>query len=165
MALVPMQHHGYGQRSLPAACRAGATLAFALTMLAGCGSQNCIDLGCGPPSVEILFEPTITQAGRYRLELDADGTRSTCEVDFRLDGGWTGVAACASLLVRGGASRDLANEIVGYALPEAEHVSIALWRGGQLWAEHTFEPRYRGVELRGEGCGECTVATEVVELP
>jgi hypothetical protein len=140
-------------------------LAAALAMLAGCSSHNCIDMGCGPPSVEILFEPAITQAGQYRFTLEADGARSTCEVDFRLDGGWTGASACPSLLLKGGVSRDLATAIVGYALAQATNVSIEVSRGGQLWVEHGFEPRYRGVELRGEGCGECVVATEVLELP
>jgi hypothetical protein len=122
-------------------------------------------MACGPPSVEVQFEPVITQAGHYLLNLDVDGTLSTCEIDFRPDGGRSGASACGSLLLRGGVSRDLANEIVGYALPQSENVSIAVFRDGQLWAEHSFEPRYRGVELRGEGCGECVVATEVVVLP
>jgi hypothetical protein len=141
-----------------------ATLMLASLALGGC-ETNCIDLACDAPSVEIRFEPAITQAGAYRLNLEADGTRSTCEVDFRPDAGWSGAAACGSLLLRGGVSRELATEIVGYSLPQARDVSIEVFRQGQLWAKHRFEPRYRGVELRGEGCGECVVATEIVELP
>jgi hypothetical protein len=91
--------------------------------------------------------------------------RSTCEIDFRPDRGRSGASACGSLLLRGGVSRDLATEIVDYGLPQAADVTIAVFRDGQLWAEHSFEPVYRGVELRGEGCGECVVATEIVALP
>jgi hypothetical protein len=127
--------------------------------------MDCNDIACGPPSVEIQFKPAITAAGHYRLDLDVDGVQSTCEVDFLPDGGRSGASACGSLLLRGGVSRDVATEIVGYALPQAVNVSIAVSRDGEPWAEHTFEPRYRGVELRGEGCGECVVATEEVVLP
>lgn len=145
--------------------KAGAALWLALATLAGCESKDCIDLACGPPSVEVKFEPVITRAGHYRLDLDVDGVPSTCEIDFRPDGGRSGASACFSLLLRGGVSRDFATEIVGYALPQAAEVSIAVFRDGQFWAEHSFEPVYRGVELRGEGCGGCVVATEVVALP
>jgi hypothetical protein len=140
-------------------------MAVAAVTLAGCWSKDCIEMDCGPPNVEIQFQPAITQAGHYLLSLDVDGVQSTCEIDFRPDGGWSGASKCWSLLLRGGVSRDLATEIVGYDLPEAANVSISVFRDGQLWTEHSFEPRYRGVELFGEGCGECVVATEIVALP
>jgi hypothetical protein len=142
-----------------------ALRALALVTLAGCGSEDCISMECGPPNVEIQFEPSISQAGHYRFDLEVDGMPSTCEFDFLPDGGRSGASACGSLLLRGGVSRDLATEVVGYALPQATRVTIAAFRDGQPWAEHSFEPVYRGVELRGEGCGDCVVATEVVALP
>jgi hypothetical protein len=138
---------------------------LACVPIAGCKSVGCIAIECDPPSVEVLFEPPITAAGHYRFDAEVDGARSSCEVDFRTDGGWSGAAACGSLLMRGGVSRDLATEIMGYALPQAKNVSIAVFREGQLWAEHSFEPRYGGVASRGEGCARCVVATEEVELP
>lgn len=35
------------------------------------------------------------------------------------------------------------------------------------WSDfhETFTPRYRGVEVNGDGCGECTVATETIAPP
>lgn len=148
--------------------RSGAVLALAFAVVpfaGGCGSVECDDTACGPPSVEMQFKPAITEAGHYRLDLEADGVRSACEIDFQPDGGRSGASACGSILLRGGVSRDLATEIVGYALPQAMNVSIAIVRDGQPWVMHSFEPRYRGVELRGKGCGECVVATEEIELP
>jgi hypothetical protein len=147
--------------------RAGAALAVAWVALAGCTSEKgCIDMECSPPTLEILFEPTITQAGRYRFSHDADGATSSCEIDFRPDGpGWSGASSCNYLILRGGLSRDLANEIMGYALPQAARASLAAFRDGQPWAEGSFEPVYRAVELHGEGCGECIVAREVLPLP
>jgi hypothetical protein len=144
---------------------AALALAFASALLSGCRSMDCIDIACGPPSVEIQFKPTITEAGHYRLDLEVDGVRSTCEVEFRTDGGWSGASACNSLILRGGVSRDLATEIIGYSLPEGDNVSLALFRNGEPWVEHRFVPRYRGVEIAGEGCGECIVAIEEVVLP
>ena len=122
-------------------------------------------MACSPPHVEIQFEPSISEPGRYRFEVEADAQRSACEVDFQLTGGFTGASECGALLLRGGVSRDYATEIIGYALPQATSVSIAVFRNDEPWVEHGFTPRYRGVEVNGEGCGECTVATEVVELP
>lgn len=124
-----------------------------------------MDTECEPAHIEVRFEPTITQAGQYRFDVELDGVRSSCDVDFRPDGGFSGVAACNHLLLRGGIARDRATEIAGYSLARASDVSVAVFRGGQPWATHSFEPRYRSVELNGEGCGECIVATESVELP
>ncbi len=162
-----MQHSGRRLSrpvSLRETAQAYAALALALVPWLGCGSQNCVDMACDAPTVEIRFEPVIVQAGAYRFNLDVDGALSSCEVDFRPDGGWSGASACASLLLAGGSSRDLATEITGYTVSQATNVSIEIFRDGQLWAEHQFEPRYRGVELWGEGCGECQVANEVVAL-
>jgi hypothetical protein len=145
--------------------RAGAGLAVALVALAGCSSEDCIDMGCGPPYVEVQFEPVITQAGHYRIDVVADGVASGCEFDFHPDERWSGASACASALLGGGVSRDQATEVAGYGLPQAAEVSISVFRDGQLWAEHTFEPVYRPVELFGDGCGTCSVAKEVVQLP
>jgi hypothetical protein len=86
-------------------------------------SEDCISMECGAPSVEIQFEPSISQAGHYRFDLEVDGMPSTCEFDFRPDGGRSGASACGSLLLRGGVSRDLATEVVGYALPQATRVT------------------------------------------
>jgi hypothetical protein len=168
--VAALQRFEYDYRSLvtPAGktwARAASLFALASAPFVGCSSQECNSMTCPPPHVEISFDPVISEAGHYRFELDADGQRSTCEVDFRLDGGFTGASACGALLLRGGLSRDYATEIVGYTLPQATSVSIAVFRGDELWVEHSFTPRYRDVEVNGEGCGGCTVATEALALP
>jgi hypothetical protein len=140
---------------------------------AACSYTECNSRPCAPPHVEIRFEPAITDPGHYGFEVDADGRRSTCEIDLIMTDGFTGVpgegftgaSACGALLLAGGVSRDYATEIVGYTLPQATSVSIVLFRGEELWVEHAFTASYRGVEVNGEGCGECTVATERVVLP
>lgn len=174
-SVAPLQRYESDRESFVSnAYGIGARTALLVALaFAGCSSVECNDVACAAPHVEISFEPAITEAGHYRFEVDADGRRSTCEVDFIMTEGFTGTpgqgftgaSACGALLLRGGVSRDHATEIVGYSLPEASSVTIEVFRGDESWVEHSFTPRYRGVEVNGAGCGECTVASEVVELP
>jgi hypothetical protein len=55
--------------------------------------------------------------------------------------------------------------IVGFDLPPATSIKVAVSRGDLPWIESTFEPEYRQVEINGPGCGGCPIATEEVALP
>jgi hypothetical protein len=55
--------------------------------------------------------------------------------------------------------------IVGFVLEPAATVAVQVSREGALWTERRFEPRYKGVEINGPGCGECPMAREEIALP
>lgn len=123
-------------------------------------------MGCFS-NVEIRFAPVITEAGQYAFALDADGVRSECEVSFDRTASFPRSGGCEWLVVEGTGPNSTGGPfaIVGLDLAPAENVEIRVSREGMLWAEHRFEPQYRGVEINGPGCGQCPMAREELVLP
>jgi hypothetical protein len=133
-------------------------------------THSCTAIGCFS-SVEIRFDPVITEAGQYTFELEADGVQTECEVAFDRTASFPRSGGCDGLVAEGtGASNGSTPPagpfaIMGFTIDPAEVVEVRVSREGMPWAEHRFEPRYRGVEINGPGCGECPMAREEIALP
>jgi hypothetical protein len=149
---------------------AGVAVSAVVVSAATSCDHGCTAMGCGS-LVEIRFEPAITEAGQYIFALEADGVRSVCEVDFDRSGSLSRSDACSSLVVEGTGRGSPSTPpgwpfaIIGIDLAPAEVVAVQVSREGVLWAEHHFEPEYKGVEINGPGCGECPMAREELALP
>jgi hypothetical protein len=111
-------------------------------------------------------------AGRYRIDIDADGAAQQCEVTLPL------LACGAGPSVRcTGASLASIGES-GCALPPAEHglsnidfsgsprqIRVRIARGGATVLAQDFAPTYRTVQPNGPGCGPvCSSASAAATL-
>jgi hypothetical protein len=159
------------QHGLARAWLAGALSAMAGFVPGSACTESCLDIAC-TEMFELLFEPSLTQPGRYEFQLDVDGVRSTCRLDFDPSRRDVGEGDCDGLFVRGsdvpagygGVTEGAPFEIVGFELQPAERVSIRASRDAELLIERDLEPRYRQRHFNGS-CGTCRVASASLPVP
>ena len=127
-------------------------------------TESCLDIACSD-GLELSFEPSLTQPGRYEFQLDIDGVSSSCRLEFDPSRRDVGEGDCDALFVRGsdvpvgnGVTEGAPFEIVGFELQPAERVSISARRDGELLLERDLEPRYQRQHFNGS-CGTCRVAS------
>jgi hypothetical protein len=129
-------------------------------------------MGCHS-GVSVRFEPDAGwPAGRYAIEIDADGAVQRCEITLPLracDAGPTAKCTGAKVATIGES---------GCALPKAQHglsgadltttpsrLRIRIDRDGKQVADLDAKPTYRWVQPNGRGCGpQCLQSTNPLTL-
>ena len=148
-------------------------LPFALA-LAGCGTvspqpQGCTDIGCENGYHVTFTAASAWKAGKYTLDVVADGTMTTCTATLPLTS--TSTADCTRAGVQLGLS--------GSALPAAQQslsdvliagtpmsVKITVSRDGAQLVTKDFTPTYTTSQPNGPECEPtCSSATDTLALP
>lgn len=141
--------------ALAAACGAGATPPPA----AEPPGRACTEIGCMDGLRVELTPGARWPAGRYGIEIEADGAKQSCEAVLPLkpcDAGPSVQCSGADLATIGES---------GCALPPAEHglseisfsgapkqVHVRITRDGATVADQDITPTYRRVQPNGPGC-------------
>jgi hypothetical protein len=137
--------------------------------LSACSSGSCTNIGCGGPTIDVQFVPPITAPGVYTFTVQQDGEEvSSCDMTFDPQRTFT-IQDCGSFIVAASRAKPTpdvvrAFEISGFELRGSDRVSITVLADGSFLAGDTFEPKYKGIEINGPGCGECPRAVQEVAL-
>lgn len=167
---------GAGRATPPASCvticRMRVTPFLALTLLlgGGCGGHDCTDMGC-VQGVTMEFASPLAETGEYVFTLTKGTHTDTCSafVPLRRDGT---EPTCEGMLInrqevttrtedgiQGTAGNAIASVWVG---GEHDALSLTVTRDRTEILRADLTPTYRGIEINGEGCGECPMATHTV---
>lgn len=145
-------------------------LVACLPLLVGC-THECNDMGCDP-SATLEFATPLSEGGEYVIWLTTDTARLSCTafVPLRRDGteptceGFSihreELTTRGDDAVHGIAGDDIASVSIG---GHHDHVELTVMRDGATVLQTTVPLAYRGVEINGEGCGECPMATHTIE--
>jgi hypothetical protein len=156
----------------PARAGLAAALALLASLVPGSAChESCVEIACSD-MLQLLFEPSLTQPGRYEFQLDIGGVSSTCRLDFVPARRDAGEGDCGGLFVRGsnvptgyGAVTEGAPfAIVGFELAPAPRVSIRASRNGEQLLQRALEPRYEQQHFNGS-CGTCNIAVVSLLVP
>ena len=139
-------------------------------MLAACDHHSCTDIGC-MQSATLRFRTPLSEAGEYRLRAIIDGTSFECTafVPLRRDGS---EPVCETMFVnRQEITTRTDDAVTGRAGDPITSVSftgdigsiaLTVTRDGVELLSTEVSPEYRGVEINGEGCGECPMAEHTI---
>lgn len=145
-------------------------LVFKSLLLSGCGGHDCTEMGCSQ-GVTLEFASPLAEAGEYTFSLTMDTNTVTCIafVPLRRDGT---EPTCESMGINreeittrtnegihGTTGDDIVSVWIG---GEHDALTIAVRRDGTELLQADVTPTYRAVEINGEGCGECPMATHTI---
>lgn len=134
-----------------------ASLAFALPLATGCGSQTCTLIGCDD-GVEVSLEPSVVST--YGVEIVVDGVAGsfTCT---EVGGGWSldNEIGDVPLAYRGCSGDGFTVE----GTPATLEISVTAQDGSWTGAVAS-NPTYQSTQPNGPGCGPiCEIAEVTVE--
>lgn len=128
-------------------------------------------MGCGP-GVTLTFASVLSEPGEYTVEAVVDGETLTCTayVPLRRDGSDPScrrglsvqreeITTRSSDAISGRAGDSIAGIGLG---GEREHIALRVARDGVEVLSVELEPRYRAIEVNGEGCGKCLQAEHTI---
>jgi hypothetical protein len=135
----------------------------------GPSPRACTGIGC-VDGLSVDFSRPLRESGAYRITLELDGERVTCEATLPFascsaDGG------CSSpdvLLLRSGCALPAqAHELTGIQVKSAPvRARIVVERAGVAVADEEFAPSYVRSQPNGEGCGPiCEQARVSLAVP
>jgi hypothetical protein len=130
----------------------------------------CTEMGC-VDGFHVGVDPEVWPKGRYQLELEADGKKSTCEASLPLP-------ACGKKAVSCKGDVEVMIGESGCALPPEQHglgpftfkgkpakVAITVKRGGKEVGKASFSPAYKTVQPNGPSCPPtCEHATDKITV-
>ena len=136
----------------------------------GCTGTTCNSEPCSA-HVNLEFSSAIEREGVYNFEVVSGDTTWTCRAsipaveDDPCDAGLF-VERKEITTTDGNAVNGRAGEsIVGLVISgQVESLSVSVDDGNASLADTEFSPDYEGVEINGEGCGECPIADHQVPL-
>ena len=149
--------------------RLTSSLVFTALFLNACG-EGCTLIGCSP-GVTLKFPSPFVEAGEYTFTLTSNTDAVTCVafIPLRRDGTEPPCEPMSinreeiTMRTSGGIHGTAGNGIVSVWLSgEHDAVSIQVTHDGTEVLRADVTPAYRGVEINGEGCGECPMATHTV---
>lgn len=139
-------------------------------LVSACQSHECTAIGC-EEGVKLEFSDPLVEEGEYLFTVTTEATTVTCVgfIPLRRDGT---EPSCPSFSIHReeitSRDDDAVSGTAGDAIVsvwisgEYESLTLEVTRGGASVLREDVTPAYKGVEINGEGCGECLMATHTV---
>ena len=140
------------------------------TLASACQSHTCTAMGCAQ-GVTLEFAEQLVEEGEYTFTVTTEATTLTCVafVPLRRDGS---EPSCPSFSIHreeittrddDAVSGKTGDAIVSVWISgEYDTLTIDVAHDGSSVLQEDVTPVYKGVEINGEGCGECPMATHTV---
>ena len=145
-------------------------LTLSALLVSACQTHTCTLMGC-VEGVTLEFATPLEEEGEYTFTVTTEATTATCVafVPLRRDGTEPN---CPSFSIHreeittrddDAVSGRAGDKIVSVSIGgEYETLTIEITRDGTAVLQEDVMPVYEGVEINGEGCGECLMATHTV---
>ena len=145
-------------------------LALSALLVSACQTHTCTLMGC-LEGVTLEFASPLEEEGEYTFTVTTEATTASCVafIPLRRDGT---EPSCPSFSIYreeittrddDAVSGTAGDAIVSVAISgEYETLTIEVTRDGTAVLEEEVTPVYEVVEINGEGCGECLMATHTV---